>query len=293
MIYKYSQLKKRMTYNDMEKHNCKETSYHLGQLKLLMSEIMFLSKTFNPGNKVLYIGAAEGYHIYQLAVMFPMLTFDLWDPGRFGIEEHKNIKKFNYFFTNKTAETYKNQGGNILLMSDIRNLEIANVRHHSEEKLDDIILEDNKKQLSWVRIIRPRYAFLKFRLGYLPGQTEYLTGKIYLQPYSPLSTETRLFTKNYDDIISYDNIEFDEKMAYFNCFIRLKNNINDTRWNDIMKKYKIKNIWDNSLTLYIINHYLDKVKNIKSDEETVKLFNEIINFMKKKYKQKYDVVYDK
>ena len=294
VIYKYSQLEKRMGYEEMKRDQSCYTlkGIHLGQLKLLMSEIMFLSKYAKDNNKVLYVGAASGYHITKLVDMFPTLTYDLWDPGKFDIQERKQIKKFNKFFTNKEANKYKNQGRNILFISDIRNLEIASWKGVSIKKSDEIINSDNEKQLQWVRIINPIEAFLKFRPPYLPGKTEYLDGKIYLQSYSPLSTETRLMTGDYRKMKEYDNVEFDEKLAYFNCAIRRESD--DTRWKAILKKYKIKNIWDNIIGFYILDYYLGKYKNQEhTDDDVAKLFNEIIKFLRDKYGKKYDIIYEK
>ena len=83
-VYKYSQLTDRITYRDALQKGCisEKIKIHLGQLKLLISEIMFLTKKAKDGDRVLYVGAAEGYHTAKLADMFPTLTFDLWDPGR-------------------------------------------------------------------------------------------------------------------------------------------------------------------------------------------------------------------
>jgi hypothetical protein len=251
---------------------------------------MFLSKQSSKGDKVLYIGAADGYHINKLVEMFPDLTYDLWDPRKFDVKKHPNIKMFQKFFTDKDAESYVKDGSNILFISDIRHPEYFSlVRKKMSKKLDEIIGEDLDRQLKWIQTIKPKYSFLKFRLQYKPGKTQYLKGKVYLQPYSPFSTETRLMTNKYFDIMEYDNIEFDEKLAYFNCYIRSENH---KKWMDVMKKYNIKNIWDNNIAFYTLYHYLDKVKGIKSEEETAKLFNEIIDFHKKKYGKKYDFVYE-
>jgi hypothetical protein len=176
-IYKYAQLTARMPFAEFSKSSCGQSKkIHMGQLKLLISEIMFLSKKSHPGNKVLYVGAAEGYHTAYLANMFPHLTFDLWDPGRFHIEDRPNIKIFNRFFTHEDAKKYISQGYNTLFISDIRNLEIAESIKTDVKRADDIIEEDNKKQLEWVHIINPICAFLKFRPPYRSGKTEYLGG---------------------------------------------------------------------------------------------------------------------
>src|SRR4029079_14027410 len=171
----------------------------------------------------LYVGAAAGTHIAYLADMFPYLEFDLWDPGRFNKEERPNIKIFNNLFTYKNALDYKDQGTNILFMSDIRSLVISSYKKtQDEEKMDEVILFDLDIQKKWVNIINPICAYLKFRLPYAEGKTKYFKGTIYLQPYSPASTETRLLTNNYNDLMTYDHTEFDQKLAFFNCCIRNK-----------------------------------------------------------------------
>lgn len=179
---------------------------------------------------------------------------------------------------------------NILFMSDIRNLQIK--KYDSDlVNYDYIIDDDNTKQYKWVKIIKPKAAFLKFRPPYSPGKTKYFNGKIYLQAYSPLSTETRLLVFNYDKETEYDNTEFDEKLNHFNCIIRQNKNIK-SEWKNIMEKNKIKYNWDNIYAFYVISYYLDKIKNIKNENETLKLFNNIIKYLKLKYGKKYDVIYE-
>lgn len=294
MIYKYSQLVERVSYKESKKlYKIKMKDIHLGQFKLLISEILFLTKYAKDGNKVVYVGAAPGYHIYQLADLFPNLTFELWDPVRFEIKEHKNIKKFNKFFTDNDAKKYQSEGNNILFISDIRNLKMGEYRKVKDEKtrideMDQLILEDMERQKVWVQTIQPIASYLKFRVPYETNGFNYLTGTLYLQPYSPASTETRLLTTNYTDMKFYDNKAFDERLAYFNCCMRVSE---DSRWKEIMKKYHILNIWDNYFTLYTLDYYLRIVKGIHDDEAVIKLFNELINFLKDKYGKKYNIIY--
>ena len=125
MRYKYSQLDKRIEYDEAKKLSKDVKEMHLGQLKLLISEILFLTKYAKDGNKVVYVGAAEGYHIPKLVELFPNLTFDLWDPAKFGIKETKTINIFNKFFKDEDAENYVKEHNNILFISDIRTLQIA------------------------------------------------------------------------------------------------------------------------------------------------------------------------
>lgn len=294
MIYKYSQLVKRVSYKESKTlYKIKMKDIHLGQLKLLISEILFLAKYAKNGNKVLYVGAAPGIHIYQLAIMFPKLKFDLWDPVVFEIKDHPNIKKFNRFFKDTDAEKYISEGDNILFMSDIRNLKMGEFRKFKDEKeriteMDVLIINDMDMQKKWVQTINPIAAYLKFRIPYVKEVLTYFKGTIYLQPYSPASTETRLLTTNYKDFKDYNSKEFDEKLAYFNCCMRATES---KRWKKMMDKHHILNIWDNAYTLDILDYYLRMVKNIDDDEAVVKLFNQIIDFFKEKYGKRYNIIY--
>lgn len=293
-IYKYDQLKNKIPYKAVhkERYNSGVRKYHLGQLKLLMSEILFLSKMAKDGNKVVYVGAAEGYHSSYLADMFPKLTFDLWDATPFKIEPRPNIKLFKRYFELEDAEEYAKEGNNILFISDIRNLEIgvAKLFIENDDSYDKIIEEDNEKQRIWVTTIKPIAAYLKFRPTYSPGTTKYFGGKIYLQPYSPLSTETRLLATDFNTMIDYDNIEFDEKLAYFNYRQRI--NQFPSSYKKIMEKYKIVYIWDNIYAFNILSFYVKKYRSSESEEEIAALFMDIIRFLMKQYKKKYNVIYE-
>lgn len=308
--YRLDQIKGRIAYEDIKiSKSCgklwdiNSPSLKLGQLKLLMSEIMFLTKVSNPGDTVVYVGAAEGYHISMLADMFEQLNFELWDARKFDVKEQKNIKIFNNFFFDKDAKTYAKRE-NLLFICDIRNLDIRKAKKNSTNnkkiyehdsavtQFDEIVENDMMKQLRWIQIIKPKYAFIKFRFAYSPGVTKYLTGKIYLQAYSPLSTEARLLTNNYDTMINYDNEENDEKMAYFNCIFRSAV-YEDQQWFNVMKKYNIRSNWDNNISFYILSKYLNKKYNkLPSDEDVANLFINIINYMYKKYGTKYNSVYN-
>lgn len=305
-IYKYEQLKGRIPYDEVDINKCpifKKNLMHLGQLKLLMSEILFLTKITNQirknksnlGHKVIkkvvYVGAAEGYHTAYLADMFPDFKFDLWDQREFDIKDRPNITLFNRLFLDSDADNYVAEGSNIVFISDIRNLDVGVAQRSGDMvQYNMIINSDNEKQMKWCQIINPIAAYLKFRPPYNPGKTSYLDGTIYLQSYSPLSTETRLYTTNYDKMVEYDNTEFDEKLAYFNCYDRA--NVNKlTRWKDIMQKNKIEYNWDNIYALYVIAYYLKNIQNITTDDAVITEFNKIIKFLARRYGRKYTIIY--
>lgn len=291
--YRYSQLKNRISFKyAVDKYNHKTPKYHLGQLKLMITELFFLSKVSKPNNKVLYVGAANGYHIEKLAELFPSLQFDLWDPGHFEVKEGKNIKIFRKFFTDDEANKYATEGSNILFMCDMRTLKIAEYKKQNDnEAMDYLVMDDMSMQQKWIQIINPIYAYLKFRLPYDIPKFKYLKGTIYLQPYSPLSTETRLLTNNYHSFKEYDSLEFDEKLAHFNYIDKYQ--IKTDKFKDCMQKYKFKNMWDNILALYVSKYYIFRKYNIKSDEKACELFMDIIKFHQKRFGNKYDILFDK
>ena len=296
-IYKLKQLKTKINYNEsleIIKKN-KITNYHLGQLKLFMSELLFLSKFIHNKNiLVLYVGAAGGYHTHYMATIFPHFMFELYDKNPFHeiFEKKKlnNIKIFHEYFTDELAIKYKNYKKNILFMCDMRDLEIKNVSDNIDD-LDKLIIDDMNSQMNWAKTMLPIATYLKFRLPYKIPKITYFSGSIYLQPYNKNGTETRLLIRNYNKTKKYYCIENDEKMAYFNCCIRtLEQN---TIWKDILEKNNIVNNWDNNYALYIIRYYLKKKYNTKpTNDEVIKTFLDIIKYHQKSNDRKYDIIFN-
>lgn len=293
--YKLEHVKGRMGYEEMLKTCIEESNnkIHMGQLKLLMTEIMFLSKVAKDGDVVLYIGAAPGYHINYLIKLFPNLQYELWDGKKSEVEQLPNVKIYRKFFLDDDALDYSKLRGKILLISDIRNLRYRNEKMFDKER-DIVVDEDMNKQIRWCQKIKPKYAFLKFRFMYAEGKTMYFPGKIYLQPYGPIGAETRLLTNKYDesDMIEYDNVEHDERNAYFSCNIRFKDP-SDHTFDETMDAYKIKKIWDNYIAFYTIESYFKKHKNIEPTvKDIAELFIDMVEFLKKRYfAEKYNYLY--
>lgn len=294
LVYKYSQLNNRASYDYAIKKTKEHKQLHLGQFKLLFTELLFLTKYAHAGNIVLYVGAAPGHHTTLLADLFPNLQFDLWDPRKFETEPRKNIKTYQEKFTIDQAKRYAELNEKILFICDIRTLSIGKYKREKNiKKMDEVVEDDMEMQAQWAKIIKPVKSYLKFRLPYLPGKTSYFSGTIYLQPYSRISTETRVLTDNYDEMIKYDNTEFEEKMAYFNAEIRYNSNITYHYWNNLLIKLNMRNIWDNVIALHILHYYLSTVNHTDPTEEEVgKLFMNFVEFHKKKYGEKYDALFN-
>lgn len=274
--YKFSQLdpKNRLTYKDAIAECYRvgtPKTCHAGQLKLFFTELLFLTKYYQPGDKVVYVGAAEGWHINILAKFFPELTFDLYDSRRFSIDkqliESGQITLFREYFTDAHAEKYVPDKAKILFICDIRNVQISK----NPELDDSIVGTDMDMQMTWCQIIQPKKAFLKFRLPYTSSKVKYLSGTLYLQPYAPLSTETRLCTSNYETIKEYDAAQYDEMIAWHNAHNRCQSKEYDL-FKSLEKKYKILNNWDNCYALTILGNYLNRFKGKSTLDALAKLF---------------------
>src|SRR5437868_1298596 len=303
-ITKYDKLTKQTSYNNVTKHinNHGKEPPKSGQIKLLLSEILFLTKCANDGDTVLYVGAGSqdqsggtkvmgGNHIRILLKLFPNLNWELFDKGFIDVTNNPNVRKYQRYFEDDDCQNYQKQ--NVLFICDIRNIDIGKsksigkqikdrlIKKEIEQDLSNIMSDDMQKQFKWCQLMNPKYAYLKFVLPYQSGKTTYFNGTLYLQQYIKFSTETRLLTNNYLDLIEYDNTIYEQKLAAFNLGPHLY--YKSQRWQAIMNQYNLRNNYDNAGALYIIEYYLrNKYKNINiSDEMTVDLFLAMIKYLQK------------
>lgn len=298
MIIKKEQLVEREKYNAYSFYcnNFDELKeMHLGQFKLLLTEIHFLSKYSSSGDLVLYIGAARGHHIGILSELFPHIKFHLYDKTKFDVKESNNIKIFNRYFNDNLAYKYAKMDEKILLICDMRNLEIRNIpqgiNNEILEQYDNLTNGDMIFQEKWCQIIKPKAASLKFRLPYI-SSLEYLTGDIYLQVYAPVSTEARLFTTEYFTKKTYDGVESDDQFFYFNCYLRYTNTTKNKRILKILTDLKLKKIWDNIYAIMICNYYLKKMGSNNSSKSIKDLFMRLYDNLAATNMKKYSVIFE-
>ncbi len=190
---------------------CLFSDVHLGQRKLLINEILFLTQHGSKSNVVVYIGAAGGQHIPILGEMFPRHRFLLYDPAQFSrpLMEYmrknpQKIKVYNELFppapgSLSAKELEEATGGEtgFLLISDIRRRDES-----SDAPTNKDVDEDMELQVDICRKMNPKAAHLKCRLPYLDPEAnppepdvevKVPNGEIYFQPWCPhKSTETRL-----------------------------------------------------------------------------------------------------
>ena len=173
----------RLTY--CPSNDIKKTSLHIGQRKLFMNELQFLTQYTNPAEKVLcvYAGAAPSNKTGLLSDLFPNVTFLLVDPNPFVIVGKKPIylSKKNLFdyteatqvlakigtapiyiinglFTNVLATAVSKITSPVVFISDIRTVQDST----GIAKSFDVIWNQSM-QYNWVVMIKPRASMLKFR----------------------------------------------------------------------------------------------------------------------------------
>ena len=241
------------------------TVVHIGQRKLLLSEIEFLTLYGHLAKDVVYAGAAPGTHITLLSKMFPDLTFHLYDPLPF----HESLKKYpkihthQQLFLNETIDEFVNTP--TLFISDIRSVDtegILKTGENANEKIDEGITIDMTRQYEWCIRLKPKMASLKFRLPWVTkekitidpkiDQTIYLDGNIHYQSWvGKGSTEGRLFTDCTKNKI-YSNLEYEEKMSFHNKVERIAL-FNHTEYPGLYD-----HCYDCSAEVYILEDYIKR-----------------------------------
>jgi len=266
-----------------------------GQLKLLLTEIQFLTLYWDPilvpKPKVVYVGAADGTHIPILAELFPTITFHLYDPREFNksvkdpsmatriIIEEGSDPDNKGFFTDDECKKWENRE-DVFFICDIRAREYSvrdlagkEERDAQNKENEKIVWENMEQQQNWVKIIKPVQAQLKFRLPYTydfimeEGPTrKYLDGIIYRQPWAlPTSTETRLVVlkpiKGQYIIKDWDLIKYQEVCFYHNTQVREKfkfYNPYSPNEKKVAIKFGLSEDFDSIMTYQIIKDYLGR-----------------------------------
>lgn len=202
---------------------------HMGQRKLLMSEIEFLINHYDEWNDALtvlvYAGAAPGTHIVMLLRMFPRLHVVLVDPKMFhrSLVVHARVMVEQCMFTKEHAVRLRDRFGskNILFISDIRTAD-HNIAS-TPAQYAEMIRQDNERQQQWILAMRPRASLVKFKLPWTHAYTTYLDGTIYLPVWGRKgTTESRLLVRDTGGFIlrEYDNTRYEQQMSFFNLEIR-------------------------------------------------------------------------
>lgn len=269
---KFNEIKKREKYFAKNTLNLELSSLHKGQRKLCLMELDFINYYWPEIVKrkitdkviVLYVGAAPSHHTTLLADLFPNWEFILVDPRSYwekDLYKYKNVKVIQDFFKDEDCLKYKQYADRLLFISDIRDMMVTT---HQNNVRNDIVLEDMKFQMNWVKKINPLGSSLKFRLPYAAGKTNYLDGTLKIQCWAPKSsTEGRLYvsqkpTNGKWKMKSYDNTEHEERAFYFN------NNIRKYYFHH--NGYCHQHNYDSAYEYLILKEFCEKVLKLKNNK---------------------------
>jgi cap2 methyltransferase len=237
-----------------------ENNIHIGQRKLLMSEIHFLTEVHRYDEwdhqpmLCVYAGACPGTHIRELARMFPNVYFLLVDPAFEDVHarklKHPRITVCSNVFTMDTVNAIKAWmaeaqvrgypegrhwvytalaalcGGRRFPIVRENLLFISDIRQSPYDEVN--IAREMKDQESWFTRLGAYGGLLKFRLPF-PTPTEHrepvesLEGDLCLPIWGPQSTtECRLVVWKDAQTCKYDPVVHERIMAGFNSTERNK-----------------------------------------------------------------------
>lgn len=190
------------TYNEIDgslKYSAEGQSiytgaYHIGQRKLILNEIQFLTRVMSgastPSALIVYAGAAPSNKGALLASLFPAMKFLLIDPNKFDIRSYgdvivkhlgvmddtqtseniidaaitelktANICTVRTLMSAAIAEELGKRFAELYFISDIR----TNMISDGPTTLD--ILWNSAQHIQWVELMKPRETMLKFRLPF-------------------------------------------------------------------------------------------------------------------------------
>lgn len=263
---------------------------HWGQLKLFLSEFFAIIHHMDDDVKnILYVGGANGSHVYVLSELFEDLNFHLYDSERFDKRLYglKNVRIYKRYFDDKELERWKKRG-KIFFISDIRTLtydpgtQTDEVRVKNEES----VWSDMKLQESWIKKLRPSLSLIKFRLPFAydfvlkEGRTRnYLNGDVCFQVYNkPTSSETRLLVKDIS-FKDWDIVEYERKIYYHNCVTRNKRKFLNPFNSKPEEIYSSKGLFNDFDSTYFTILVMDFIRKYTGEDPTEENTKSILDFI--------------
>jgi hypothetical protein len=238
-------------------------SWHYGQRKLLISEIMFLALVARPDVKyhVVYAGSAPNIKFPTLYELFPNCKFILVDPNPF--HKWENIDSIHLDTNQDLSNIIDSSNKRVFLINDLMTIDVSeklkpltNILYISDIRtnlintapLDLDTLFNNIQNKIYIDILKPLKYMLKFRTYFgidkpdeekkfmeiasnIPEWKMYQDriselkskinqGKIYLQCWpGGKSTEVRIIGDK-GGFIDYNNEEAENKLFYYNVYLR-------------------------------------------------------------------------
>lgn len=218
-------------------------SLHIGQRKLLMNEIQFLTTITDARPLIVYAGAAPGNKTGYLSELFPNMTMLLVDPNPFDIFAATPI----YLSKDPheaVSEMMSMSSARIFIINDIYTSDLSrelaaavtnpintttpttpttptytSIRFISDIRTgtDDVdILWNHAQQYAWIHLLSPESAMLKFRMPYYTESTEVILNKAAEEPMASDFALAREF--GFDPLVDVKR----RRITYFDGEVRIQ-----------------------------------------------------------------------
>lgn len=268
-------------------------------LRLFCAELLFLSLYIlhedTKTNRIVYIGAAPGFHLVKLMKMFPLLKFDLYDDQdlhselELYIDENPDqVTMYRELFTIETCSRYKNNGENIYLVTDHRDpkfmvdpiftqVEDKNKAKREHQKVKEAsYMNDMLFQKDVCKELNPLVAYLRFRPPHyyedenVENPTfQYFKGNVILMIYNDYkSTESRLVVTDFsDDQFNWNYRKYQYYLNNFNDEVRESLMLNPFTNDQTPLKNQLGNKFETVMLMFLLKQYfkLQGITNVKSD----------------------------
>jgi hypothetical protein len=221
----------RRKYNSGIARNLRDKNPHLGQDKLLFSEIEILLSLGAPKEKILviYPGGGPGTHLPLLQSLMGCMIISI-DPV-FKNQKLNPISPSPGIYIVPTlfeVEDFLNiySPTQVVLFSDIRSVPQTQSSKDYQKMFDREIVKNMKMQKEWLEKLNthrkiPIKGLFKFRLTWEDGETEYTGGPLAFQVFAKHeSTELRLHADTKLSPKIYNHRKIEEQMFFFNSVYR-------------------------------------------------------------------------
>lgn len=255
-------------------------------MRLLLSEVMFITRYVETDKdpRVIYMGAAPGFHIIKLMKMFPTIKFDLYDNEPLNKElEHyigENPDQVIFYdekFNLNTCDRYTDPSENIYLITDHRDPEFMKdpifpkdeyhneIKKQFQEMKELSYADDMDFQKKICQKLLPKFAFLRFRPphfyeGKSPESAifEYFYGTIWLMIYNDYkSIEARIAVDNFDnDSFKWNYKAYQHRLNHFNDEVRESLLVNPITKDTTPLPNQLGNKFETVMMMQIIKDYM-------------------------------------
>lgn len=217
-------------------------------IKLLLAEMLFINRYVEIEEKearIIYIGAAPGFHLAKLMKCYPFIKFDLYDDQdlhpdleKYISENNEQVTMFRELFTLETCDKYSNSEENIYVITDHKEPQYGKdpffgidteSRNRWQNEKEESYRNDMEFQKEVCLKLQPKCAYLRFRPPHFyegedgnDATFEYFKGVAWLMIYNDYkSTESRLAVEDFSKVDfkwNYQNYQY--RLNYFNDSIR-------------------------------------------------------------------------